>query len=62
MKSKTRAIITLVCSLLIFAVGLCRLLTESLVSTHLVVACIFVFTGLIGTVANGIILIKKPSS
>ncbi|WP_018930413.1 hypothetical protein [Gracilibacillus lacisalsi] len=62
MKSKTRAIITLVSSLLIFAAGLFRLLTESLVSTPLVVAYIFVFSGFIGAVANGIILMKKPSS
>ncbi|WP_163580735.1 hypothetical protein [Gracilibacillus saliphilus] len=62
MKGKIRVIITLVSSLLIFAAGLFRLLTESLESTPLVVAYIFVFTGLIGAVANGIILMKKPSS
>ena len=52
MKNKTRIIITLVCSLLIFSVGMFRILTESLSSTPLFVAYIFVITGLIGVAAN----------
>ncbi|ARK32565.1 hypothetical protein [Halalkalibacter krulwichiae] len=58
MNVKTRTIITLVCSLLIFAVGVIRILTESLASTPLFVAYIFVMTGLIGAVANGMVLRK----
>ncbi|MGP4038535.1 hypothetical protein ACTWP4_01305 [Gracilibacillus sp. D59] len=62
MKSKARTISTLICSLLIFAVGLYRILTESLTSTPLIVAYIFVIAGLIGVVANGILLGKIPSA
>ena len=58
MENKTRIIITLVCSLLIFAVGMFRILTESLSSTPLFVAYIFAITGLIGVVASGVILKK----
>ncbi|MEC2074039.1 hypothetical protein [Alkalihalophilus marmarensis] len=58
MNSKTKVLITLVCSLLIFAVGMFRILTESLSSTPLFVAYIFVIAGLIGIVANGLTLRK----
>ncbi|MDV2884642.1 hypothetical protein RYX45_05590 [Alkalihalophilus pseudofirmus] len=58
MNDKTKVLITLVCSLLIFAVGMFRILTESLSSTPLFVAYIFVIAGLIGAVANGLILSK----
>ncbi|WEG18894.1 hypothetical protein PQ478_10515 [Alkalihalophilus pseudofirmus] len=58
MNGKTKVLITLVCSLLIFAVGMFRILTESLSSTPLFVAYIFVVAGLIGAVANGLVLRK----
>ncbi|ERN53937.1 hypothetical protein M3689_17550 [Alkalihalophilus marmarensis] len=58
MNSKTKVLITFVCSLLIFAVGMFRILTESLSSTPLFVGYIFVIAGLIGVVANGLILRK----
>ena len=62
MKNKTRVIITLVCGLLIFAVGMFRILTESLSSTPLLVAYIFVITGLIGVVANSVMLKKLQTN
>lgn len=62
MENKTRTIITLVCSLLIFAVGMFRIFTESLSSTPLFVAYIFAITGLIGVVANGVILRKLQTN
>ena len=62
MKNKTRTIITLLCSLLIFVVGMFRILTESLSSTPLFVAYIFAITGLIGVVANGVILRKLQTN
>ncbi|MFV8830563.1 hypothetical protein [Alkalihalobacterium sp. APHAB7] len=62
MNHKTRIIITLVCSLLIFAVGLFRILTEAFTSTPLFVAYIFGITGLIGAVANGIVLRKLQTN
>ncbi|MGJ9459887.1 hypothetical protein [Oceanobacillus sp. CF4.6] len=62
MKNKTRTIITLVGSLLIFAVGMFRILTESLSSTPLFVAYVLVITGFIGVIANGIILRKLQSN
>ncbi|WP_193747675.1 hypothetical protein [Neobacillus niacini] len=58
MKNKTQTIITLLCSLLIFAFGMFRIFTESLSSTPLFVAYIFAITGLIGVVTNGILLGK----
>ncbi|OLS38233.1 hypothetical protein BTR22_07005 [Alkalihalophilus pseudofirmus] len=58
MKSKTKVLITLISSLLIFSFGMFRILTESLSSTPLFVAYIFVMAGLIGAVANGLILRK----
>lgn len=54
-----RTIITLVCSFLILAVGLFRVFTESLSSTSLFVAYVFIITGLIGVVANGLKLKKS---
>ena len=62
MKNKTRIIITLVCSLLIFIVGMFRILTELLSSTPLFVAYIFAITGLIGVVTNGVILKKLQTN
>jgi hypothetical protein len=62
MKNETRIIITLVCSLLIFAVGMFRIFTESLSSTPLFVAYIFVITGLIGVVANSVMLKKLQTN
>ncbi|ADC51443.1 hypothetical protein BpOF4_17000 [Alkalihalophilus pseudofirmus OF4] len=55
MNGKTKVLITLVCSLLIFAVGMFRILTESLSSTPLFVAYVLVIAGLIGAVANGMV-------
>ncbi|WP_087974952.1 hypothetical protein [Oceanobacillus rekensis] len=62
MKNKTRTIITLLCSLLVFAVGMFRILTESLSSAPLFVAYVFAITGFIGVVANGILLRKLQSN
>ncbi|WP_096435639.1 hypothetical protein [Alteribacter populi] len=62
MKNKARTIITLICSLLIFAVGIFRILTESPSSTPLFVAYIFVISGLIGFVANGVMLKKLQTN
>jgi len=45
-------IITLLASLLLFAFGTYRILTETLSSTPLIVAYIFAITGFIGVVAN----------
>ena len=56
MKNKTRTIITLVCSLIIFALGTFRILTESISSTPLFVAYILAITGLIGVIVNGMAL------
>ena len=62
MKNKTRTIITLIGSLLVFAVGMFRILTESLSSAPMFVAYVFVITGFIGIVANGAILRKSQSN
>lgn len=59
--NKTRSIITLVSSFFIFAVGVFRVLTESLSITPLFVAYIFVITGLIGVIASGVKLKKIES-
>ena len=59
MKNKARIIITLVCSLIIFVFGTFRILTEYLSSTPLIVAYIFAIAGLIGVIANGLILKKS---
>lgn len=47
-----RIFITLICSFLVFAVGLFRLFNESLSSTSLFVSYVFIITGLIGIAAN----------
>ncbi|WP_200411311.1 hypothetical protein [Virgibacillus salexigens] len=61
MKNKSQTVITLVCSLLIFTIGMFRILTESLSSTPLFVAYIFAITGLIGVISNGVTLRKIQS-
>lgn len=61
MGNKARTIITLIFSLLIFALGMFRILTETLSSTPMFVAYIFAITGLLGVVANGVILGKLQS-
>lgn len=61
MDNKTRIIMAIVGSLLLFAIGMIRLLTESLTSTPLFVAYIFVITGFIGIIANGFALRKLES-
>ncbi|WP_042148075.1 hypothetical protein [Paucisalibacillus sp. EB02] len=59
MENKARIVITLICSVLIFAAGLLRILSESSSSpTSMVVAYVFLITGLIGVVANSIVLRK----
>ncbi|SDN02194.1 hypothetical protein SAMN05518871_10374 [Psychrobacillus sp. OK028] len=62
MKNKTRTIITLVGSFILFALGTFRILTESLSSTPLFVAYIFTITGLIGVIANSLILKKVKTN
>ncbi|RLL48423.1 hypothetical protein D8M04_03950 [Oceanobacillus piezotolerans] len=59
MKNKTRMIITLLSSGLVFAFGVFRILFESLNSTSLFVAYVFAITGFIGVVANGKLLRKS---
>lgn len=54
-----KKIIALIGSFLIMAVGLFRMFTESLSLTPLLVSYIFIITGLIGVVANGIKLGKS---
>lgn len=58
MQKSTRLILTIISSLLLLGVGLFRFFTESLSPITLFVTNIFVITGLIGSVANGILLIK----
>ncbi len=62
MNNKTRTVIGLIGSFLIFAVGLFRLFTETLSSTPLFVAYLFFITGIIGIIANGIKLGKEKNS
>ncbi|AXI08319.1 hypothetical protein CUC15_04955 [Oceanobacillus zhaokaii] len=62
MKNKTRSIITLVGSFLIFSVGMLRILTESPSSISLFVAYVFAITGFIGVAANIVILRKLQSN
>lgn len=57
-----KKVIALVGSFLIFSVGLFRIFTESLSSTPLFVAYVFIITGLIGIVANGLKLGKSKST
>ncbi|WP_010094559.1 hypothetical protein [Ornithinibacillus scapharcae] len=59
MKNKTQIIITLLGSLFIFAVGLFRILTETLDLAPLFVAYVFVISGFIGFIANGVLLRKS---
>ncbi|TMW71213.1 hypothetical protein [Alteribacter natronophilus] len=58
MNNKTGTIITLTGSLLIFAFGMFRILTESLASTPLFAAYVFAIAGFIGVVSNGMALRK----
>ena len=57
-----RTVVALIGSFLIFAVGLFRLFTESLSSTPMFVAYVFITAGLIGVVANGLKLAKSKNS
>ena len=57
-----RTVVALIGSFLIFAVGLFRLFTESLSSTPMFVAYVFIIAGLIGVVANGLKLAKSKNS
>jgi hypothetical protein len=57
-----RTVIALIGSCLIFAVGLFRLFTESFFSTPLFVAYVFIITGFIGVVANGLKLGKSKNT
>ncbi|WP_082818728.1 hypothetical protein [Bhargavaea cecembensis] len=54
----TKTGIAFIGSLLITFAGMLRLLTESLSATTLFVACLFVVTGLIGIISNGVKLMK----
>ncbi|WLR59072.1 hypothetical protein [Guptibacillus hwajinpoensis] len=56
-----RPVVALIGSFLVLAVGLFRLMTESLSTTPLFIAYVFIITGLIGVVANGIRLGKTNS-
>ena len=62
MKNKTRIILTLIGSFLVFAFGMFRMLTESLSSAPMFVAYVFAITGFIGIVVNGVILRKAQSN
>ena len=57
-----RTVVALIGSFLIFAIGLFRLFTESLSSTPMFVAYVFIIAGLIGVVANGLKLAKSKNS
>ncbi|KAB8136241.1 hypothetical protein F9U64_10425 [Gracilibacillus oryzae] len=59
MDKSTKHVVGLIGSFLIFAVGLFRIVTESLSSTPLFVAYIFAITGFIGVIANGVELGKR---
>ncbi|RWZ54487.1 hypothetical protein EQV77_14540 [Halobacillus fulvus] len=54
--------IALIGSFLVFAVGMFRIFTESLSSTPLFVAYLFLISGFIGVVANGIKLRKQKNT
>ena len=49
-----RVVVALIGSFLIFVVGLFRLFTETLSSTSLFITYVFIITGSIGVVANGV--------
>ncbi|WP_226659176.1 hypothetical protein [Pseudalkalibacillus hwajinpoensis] len=57
-----RIVVALIGSFLMFAVGLFRLLTETLSLTPLFIASVFIITGVIGVVANGLGLGKTPNT
>ncbi|MCE7792073.1 hypothetical protein K8O68_06510 [Salipaludibacillus sp. CUR1] len=58
MSNLMKVILTLIGSLLVFGFGVFRITAESLASIPLVVAWIFAVTGLIGIIANGVLLKK----
>ncbi|SER56513.1 hypothetical protein [Salipaludibacillus aurantiacus] len=62
MSDLTKVILTLTGSFLVFGFGVFRIVTELLASTPLVVAWIFAVTGLIGVIANGIMLRKLKTN
>ncbi|UOQ85757.1 hypothetical protein [Gracilibacillus salinarum] len=53
-----RNFLTLICSMLIFFVGFHRVFIESVSAVSLVVAYIFMITGLIGVITNASNLIR----
>ena len=57
-----RIVVALIGSLLIFAVGLFRFFTETLSSTPLFIAYVFIITGAIGIIANGLRLGKTHNT
>ncbi|WP_283152151.1 hypothetical protein [Guptibacillus hwajinpoensis] len=57
-----RIVVALIGSFLIFAVGLFRLFTETLSSTPLFVTYVFIITGSIGVVVNGVRLGKSHNT
>jgi hypothetical protein len=54
LKMANRIVVALIGSFLIFSVGLYRLFTETLSSTPLFIAYVFIISGSIGVVANGL--------
>ena len=62
LKMTNRIVVALIGSILIFAVGLFRLFTETLSSTPLFIAYVFIITGAIGVVANGLRLGKTHNT
>ncbi|GHI01638.1 hypothetical protein [Neobacillus kokaensis] len=62
MKNKNRLILTLVCSFLIFTVSTFRILTKSLSSTPLLAAYTLAIGGLVGVIANGVLLKRLQSN
>ncbi len=58
MTEKSLTIITIICSLIVFVAGLVRLFTEFISSAPLIIAFVFVFTGLLGAIINGVKLRK----
>ncbi|WP_082693113.1 hypothetical protein [Bacillus sp. FJAT-29814] len=55
-------IIALIGSFFVFAAGLLRIFNESLSSTPLFVAYVFIITGFIGIVANGLKLKESKNN
>ncbi|WP_088035061.1 hypothetical protein [Evansella clarkii] len=62
MNNKTRTVISLLGSTLLFIVGISRIITETLASMSLFIAYIFVITGFVGAVANSILLRKLQTN